>query len=470
MLNQDTGLLRRVVASLVVGLAVAIAVAAIVIFLTGRPTRRFAMAAGPEGGMYIQVAESLRDALAARGFRVEVVETAGSEENVELLRSGRALVGLVQSGTDAFTDMSGITALSELFYEPAWLFLNRKTTPAVDDADDLVGKRIGIGPDGSGTQEIALAFLQAEGIADQVTRVAEETDDTAAMLHQGEIDAAFFVLAPTAPLMDELVAADNLSIYNYPNAEALSRRYPSLSAVTLSRAVLDIPRDVPPADTQLVAARATLVGRADLHPDLARLLVESLPGVLPYPLVGSPAAFPSLAQTRFPVNDEARRYLAQGRTPLEDFLPFEIASPLSRWYLIVFPIIVLAFPLWEIGRATYVWWMNSRVIEHYPRIHRIERNLRRATLPELDEQLAYLRTLEERLPDRTKVTAGFLSSYFQLESHVAFVISRVEARRAQLLEGGAGDLAPAQEAGPAEVATVAGPAPTPQPSASETNT
>jgi TRAP-type uncharacterized transport system substrate-binding protein len=433
VLNQDTGLIRRVVASTVVGILLAGIIVAIVVFVTGRPPRRFAIAAGQEGGQYYQVAATLRNTLASRGFGPTVLETNGSEENVRALQDGRALVGLVQSGTDSFVNMSGISALSELFYEPVWIFINKARYPVVNEIGDLAGARIGIGPDGSGTQEIANAFLSESAIATEVTPVAADTDDAATMLGNGELDAAFFVMAPTAPLMEQLIANENLSIFNFRNAEAYARRFPSLSAVTLSRGVLDIARDIPPVDTQLIAARATLVGRTDLHPDLARLFVEVLPGVLPYPLVGAPAAFPSLAQTRFPVNDDAQRFLVEGRTPLEDFLPFEIASPLSRWYLIALPLLVLVFPVSEILRAIYGWYMSSRVVGYYPRIHAIERNLRRSSVQQLDEQLAYLQGLDEQLPHRTRVTAGYLSSYFQLKSHLRDVIGRVEARRAELV-------------------------------------
>jgi hypothetical protein len=266
-----------------------------------------------------------------------------------------------------------------------------------------------------------------------VTQIPADTDAAASMLRNDQLDAAFFVMAPTSPLMEELIADDDLAIFNYLHADAYARRFPSLSAVTLTRGTLDIPRDVPPAETQLIAARATLVGRSDLHPDLARLFVESLPAVLPYPLVGEPRAFPSLAQTRFPVNEEARRYLIEGRTPLEDYLPFEIASPLSRWYLVILPLLVLIVPIVGVARGMFNWWMSSRVVGYYPRIASIERNLGHSSLQELDDQLTYLHGLEHQLPTRTRVTAGYMSAYFQLQSHISYVIGRVESRRAELV-------------------------------------
>ena len=120
--------------------------------------------------------------------------------------------------------------------------------------------------------------------------------------------------------------------------------------------------DVPPTDGSLLAARATLVGEPNMHPDAARLLVTLLPQVITYPLIGDPSAFPSLTRTRFDVNRDAAQYLAEGPTPLEQRLPFEIASPLSRYYVLILPLLVLVYPAFAIVKGIYNWWMSRRII------------------------------------------------------------------------------------------------------------
>ena len=96
-----------------VGVAVALIVAVVLVFIVGRPPHTFRIAAGAPGGAYMAFAEALRDDLAARGLGSGSSRPAGSVDNVPaLLESGGTDVGLVQSGTDSFVDMTGLTARS----------------------------------------------------------------------------------------------------------------------------------------------------------------------------------------------------------------------------------------------------------------------------------------------------------------------------------------------------------------------
>jgi hypothetical protein len=182
----------------------------------------------------------------------------------------------------------------------------------------------------------------------------------------------------------------------------------------------------------LLAARATLVGEPGIHPDIARLLVTVIPDVLVYPLIGDPAAFPSLAATRFPVNQDAQRYLEEGPTPLEAVLPFWIASPLARYYVIILPLLVLLFPAWQVIKAMYAWWMNSRIVNWYPRLHAIERGLPESTLTQLRLQRRFLRAVVDQVSIRTRVSAGYMSAYYDLRGHIDWVVEKVDARIAEL--------------------------------------
>ena len=54
-------------------------------------------------------------------------------------------------------------------------------------------------------------------------------------------------------------AMPGVKLFDFPQAEAYSRRYPFLSAVTLPRGVVDLARDMPPANIRMIAPTATLV-------------------------------------------------------------------------------------------------------------------------------------------------------------------------------------------------------------------
>ena len=430
------GLGRKLLASLVLGVIVALLVGMVAVLLLGRPPKTFTLGAGQPGGMYASFARSLQAALASEGVTVEVIETAGSVHKAGLVRTGDVDVALIQSGTERLTDIGGSTALAEVFYEPFWIFAREGTIEVVDGIPVLAGKRLAIGPAGSGTNATARALIDQTGS----TAIALEwtTDEAIAGLSAGTIDAAFIVVAANAPLIAELAAIPELEILPVPNVEGLARRLPFLSPVTLFRGTFDPGASpVPPDDMAMLAARATLMGREGLNPDLARLVVRELPKVLPVPYVGDIDAFPSLTHTQFPVNEDARKYLDEGPTPLESFLPFEIASPLARVYLILLPLLVLAFPVYTLAKAGWDWFNNSRVVSWYPRINAIERNLEAASLDELMSQQAFLVSLDEQLARQRRVPAGKMGALYQLRTHLSFVIRKVEARIAELSRDGA---------------------------------
>jgi uncharacterized protein len=435
------GLGRKLLASLVLGVIVALLVGMAAVLLLGRPPKTFTIAAGQPGGMYAALASSLKDALATAGITGEILETAGSIENAELLRTSKADVGLIQSGTELIADIGSSTALSEVFYEPFWVFARQGAIEVVDGLPMLAGKRLAIGPVGSGTNATARALI--EQIDAQAIALEWTADEAIDGLAAGTIDAAFFVVAANAPLIAELAAIPDLELVAVPNVDGLARRLPFLSPVTLFRGVLDpsVP-PVPPEDTAMLAARATLVGREGLNPDLARLIVRELPAALPVPYVGELDAFPSLTQTQFAVNEDARKYLEEGPTPLESFLPFEIASPLSRVYLILLPLLVLMFPVYTLSKAGWEWLINSRVVSWYPRINAIERELQGSDLDELMAQQDFLVALDGQLARQKRVPAGKMGSLYELRTHLSFVIRKVENRIAEL--GGEGALAAAQ--------------------------
>ena len=66
-----------------------------------------------------------------------------------------------------------------------------------------------------------------------------------------------------------------IRLYEFAQAEAYARRYRFLNPVTLPRGVVDLSRNVPPRNVDLVAATCSLVAREDLHPALVQLFVQA---------------------------------------------------------------------------------------------------------------------------------------------------------------------------------------------------
>src|SRR3989441_12370174 len=78
---------------------------------------------------------------------------------------------------------------------------------------DLKGKRVVLGPIGSGTEQNALQILGAHGIGEPDLRVAARLPFTAAaeQLRAGLADAAFFTTALGAPVVGDALESGQLT-------------------------------------------------------------------------------------------------------------------------------------------------------------------------------------------------------------------------------------------------------------------
>ena len=93
-------ILRNNWPTITIGVTAAVIVCAAVVMLRSMPPRVIVMATGPEGGAYHELGERYRAALGADGVEVRLVPTAGSVENLALLRDPRSgvSVALIQGG------------------------------------------------------------------------------------------------------------------------------------------------------------------------------------------------------------------------------------------------------------------------------------------------------------------------------------------------------------------------------------
>jgi TRAP transporter TAXI family solute receptor len=164
-----------------------------------------AIAAGPEQGQYLRLVRALTTVDTERRVRVTSLVTAGSIENLTLLREGRALFALSQgdvaalafAGAGPFSAQGPATnlrALGSLYLEPLHIIVGRDSP--IRTASDLAGRRINVGPTGSGSRVTALNVLAAHGVP--ASRIREAGDLTIApalaALRSGRIDAVIEVI------------------------------------------------------------------------------------------------------------------------------------------------------------------------------------------------------------------------------------------------------------------------------------
>ena len=392
------------------------------------PPRQVILSSGGEGGGYQRFAARYKDVLQRYGIELVEKPSAGSVENLARLRDPSFAVdaAFIQGGTASYKDEDRLVSLGGLYYEPLWIFYRaelEKRAPGgkLDQLAQLKGRRIAIGPVGSGTRKLALEMIEANGIASVPTQLLE-TSGLAMIeaLRQGQLDAALVVGPPQA--VWSLLYAPDVHLMNLAHADAYTRLFPHLQRLTLPRGAIDLVRDIPAQDVALVAPMATLVMREGTHPALVDLLLQATTEVHGEPGVfQKPHEFPRPIEVDFPLAKEAERYYTSGKTFLQRYLPFWLATLVDRLVVMMVPIVALLIPIVKFAPTLYGWRVRSRIFRRYGELKFIEAELELdAGRHPRDEWLAKLDDIEADV-NHLPTPLAFSDMLYTLRGHIDLV-------------------------------------------------
>lgn len=430
-------------------------------FVQPAPPRALTISTGAPEGSYHSFAVRYKDVFERNGIELVLKPSAGAVENLQRLLdpASGVDVAFVQGGTARGKDTKGLVSLGIIYPEPLWIFYRSaaaRSTPGLDKGlgkgsgkgpvkssakglvkdsakgtpnaildtiDELKGKRIAIGPEGSGTRLLALELLEAHGIAGEPTVLLPATGLAAAQaLAEGSIDVAFMVGAAQSGAVWSAFYTPGVEAFNFAQAEAYTRRFPYLSMVTLPRGAIDFQRNIPQRDITLVAPMASLVAREDVHPALIDLLLQAASEVHGEAgLFQKAGQFPTPAGVDIPLSKEAERYYKSGKPFLQRYLPFWAATLIDRLIVLLVPVIAILFPLVKMAPYLYSWRVRSRVFRYYGELKLLELQAEQAPDSKTPEQwLAEVDRIEEaahRIPTPT----AFADQVYTLRAHVHMV-------------------------------------------------
>ncbi|QSI32308.1 C4-dicarboxylate ABC transporter substrate-binding protein [Variovorax sp. RKNM96] len=409
-------------------------------YLQPQPPKHVTLATGPTGSAYAEFGKRYATALKANGITVELKPTSGSSENLELLRKGGADVGFVRGGSaDPVADEeAGLSSLGSLFFEPIWLFYRAdsalkvdKKTGTLTSLTQLRGLRVNVDMPGSGLPEIMERLFKANRLGpDDVLLSNLEQAAAAEALQAGLLDAIVLSSAPQSPQVQRLLRAGDIKLMDFGQADAYSRRFPFLSAVTLPRGVVDLSKDLPPSDVSLLAATTSLLSREETHPALRQLFAQSAQTVHSGAGWFNRARdFPNTRTSELPVSPEGDRAI-NGTPPFwQRYLPFWASNLVERMWLVLGGLLVLMLPLSRVIPPLYQFRVRRRVFRWYARLRDIEGKVdartgdRDTLLKELDDL--------DRVVNKVAVPLSYADELYALRNNIYAVRKRVLAGTAK---------------------------------------
>lgn len=293
-----------------IALIVVVSVASIAIDrINFRPARDLALTSGPPGGVWFPMAKAITEVASSRSEypalgQVRVLDSTGHRQSLKQLLSGEAdfaffiesmelsddvvreVMTLGDRSPTADVDRARIELASQLrvvarLHEEVLQVVVR--APASGSRRptmlDLIGKRVGVGSLGNGTESILARVFRhftaqwpepAEGQATYTPNYTPHRQ-AAALFRRGELDAVAIAAGLHADIVDELLRVPNAQLVSLGS----SGRSSQLAGFTMRNPDM-IPRTIPaslygamqPRSVTSVAARTLLVTRASM-PDPA---------------------------------------------------------------------------------------------------------------------------------------------------------------------------------------------------------
>lgn len=238
---------------------------------------RIRLAAGDPGGLYLAFAEVLAKQVRAHypDLAVDVLPTEGTVENLARLRSGDADMGLAladvaerdRTGGPAGTAPSAVARVYENYLQ-----VIVRDSAALQRLSDLTGRRVSIGPSGSGGAMTSQVLFDAARLTTDVDIVRYRLSDGLAGLADDSLDAIVWSGGVPTPAIAELDTRTPLRMMDIGSFAVPMSRLTGYPYV-----VRRVPSgDYVPAGTRSLGVPNLLLCRNGISSDLVAAVVEVL--------------------------------------------------------------------------------------------------------------------------------------------------------------------------------------------------
>ena len=331
------------------------------------------IATGTVGGRYRAVADALGKELTHRsGVQVEMVETKGSIENLDMLERGELELALFQPeavGPDS-GDHATIRSVGNVFSEVVVVLARRGS--GIESVFDFKGKRVSIGVKESGDRATARLVLAHCGLSfDEIESAAPDYSAIEQGFRESPLDAAMVTVGPDAEFL-RTISRDGLAdVVEVPFAKALASGH-------LGTQTFEIPGGsfcthgvaVPAASVSTVAVRSQLLTTDSVSDSLVELVNEIMMDQRFQranrlrELFSDGESF-ATARTLFPLHDGAVNFFEPELKPLlsADFV--EATEGLRSF------VVSMLFAGWLVWR----WIRENRIRQQEHRLDRFIREL-----------------------------------------------------------------------------------------------
>ena len=416
--------------------------------LTAPP--EFDFLAGPEDSTFYEDAMRFKEILARDGVRLNVIETRGSVENVRLLLEAdsptAAFVDAVGAIEIAEVEPSGdtdenpeaedgpldrLTSLGAIYLQPIWFFVLASTE--LGGVEEMHNARLGVGPEGSTSRLMADLFrrnLQDDVDVELVEIGGDdeiaELDEILDALRSERVEVFIAVGQPQTRIVDQLLRTPDVRAAEVRRAEAYALHFPYLVPIRLPAGGYDLGDNIPSDDVRTLAASTELVVAELFPPPLADLLLQATGEIYgDASLFTERDAFPNPDMISIDLNSSAARYYQSGPPLLRKILPFQLATWLDRFFMVVVAFGSAAIAVFSILPRLVEMHLDRQLQAAYRRMEEIEKQS--VAGGDNDALLAELDELDKSTSETRIYLRSTISSWLEMRQFLHDLRDRISA-------------------------------------------
>src|SRR5215831_17759586 len=428
MLGYNRWQILKGMAAAVAGVSI---VSLVLIYFIPAPPSKVTMGTAFKGSSFEYYGRQYREIFARSNIELELRETAGSLENVKLLQDPKSgvQIALVLGGTSDGKHAPGLLSLGSVYNNPYWIFYSSNET--FEQLSQLIGKRIAVGPEGSGTRAAAEQILGKAGVNSQsATFLSLGGSDALEAMNDSRVDAVWIFGAPDSTAVRSFLHNPKVRIMGFQTAEAFTRIFPELAHLVLPQGVIDIYQNIPPNDVPLIGSTSKILVRSDLHPEIVQLLlqtmVEAHSGANIFQRAGE---FPNSTDVEYPVAPAATDFYKNGPSFMQRHLPLWLSVHAQRAIAVLVTAIALGLPMFRLTPVIYQWFMRRRLIYWYGKLTELEFSFdgdpSGKHLPQ--GQIEQLERIEDAV-SHISLPLNFADQLYNLRSHIDIVRRKITSR------------------------------------------
>ena len=248
-------------------------------------------------------------------------------------------------------------------------------------------------------------------------------------LKDGQVDVVWIIGVPEATAVQSFLRNPNVRLMSFPMAEAFTRIFPDLIRLVLPQGVVDIDRNIPSADVQLIATTSKILIRSDLHPEIVQLLLQTMKEVHSgSDIFHRGGEFPNGTDTEYLVAPTATDFYKDGPSFMQRHLPLWLSVHVQRAIAVVVTGIAIGFPLFRFLPQLFHWITRRRLFYWYGQLNALEASFETSANDQhLKDKQAEIERIEDAV-SHIRFPLTFSDQVYNLRSHIDIVRRKIASR------------------------------------------